>query len=188
MSLRIPFLHGKRVTLRPLAEEDVLGPYLSWLNDAETCAGNSHHVLPYTEEAAFEYVRNVRRSRTDLVLAIDHKDSGRHVGNVALQHIHPVYKSAEFAILIGDPATRGQGIAFEASSLILAHGFRQLNLHRIYCGTFHTNAAMSRLAVRLGMKEEGRRREAAFKDGRWLDVVEFGVLGTDFQETRSQDA
>jgi RimJ/RimL family protein N-acetyltransferase len=188
MSHRVSFLDGKRVRLRSLVEEDVLGPYLSWLNDAETCAGNSHHVLPYTEEAALEYVRNTRRSRTELTLAIELKDPSQHVGNVTLQDIHPVYRSAQYAILIGDPAARGQGIAFEASSLLLAHGFRELNLHRIYCGTFDTNVAMARLAVRLGMREEGRRREAVFKGGRWLDVIEFGILSKEFEEHRSQIA
>ncbi|HUF09851.1 MAG TPA: GNAT family protein [Rhodothermales bacterium] len=182
MSRRLPFLEGKMVILRPLMEDDVSGAYLEWLNDAETCAGNSHHVFPYTEEAALEYVRNTRRSRSELALAIELKDSSQHVGNVTLQGIHPVYRSAEYAILIGDPAARGQGIAFEASSLLLAHGFRELHLHRIYCGTFHTNTAMARLAARLGMREEGRRREAVFKGGQWLDVVEFGVLSKEFEQ------
>lgn len=188
MRRRIPFLEGKTIRLRPLAEEDVLGPYLSWLNDAETSAGNSHHVFPYTEEAALDYVRNSRRSKNEIALAIELNDASRHVGNITLQSIHPIYKSAEFAILIGDPIVRGKGIGFEAGTLLLAHGFRELNLHRIFCGTFHTNTAMTRLATRLGMKEEGRRREAAFKGGHWLDVIEFGILDSEFEEHHSPHA
>jgi RimJ/RimL family protein N-acetyltransferase len=39
---------------------------------------------------------------------------------------------------------------------------------------------MRRIALDLGMREEGRRREAAFKDGRFVDCVEFGVLRAEF--------
>ena len=39
-----------------------------------------------------------------------------------------------------------------------------------------TNVAMQKLAEYLGMVLEGRRRQAAFKDGLWLDIVEYGVL------------
>jgi RimJ/RimL family protein N-acetyltransferase len=30
------------------------------------------------------------------------------------------------------------------------------------------------------MKEEGRRREAAYKNGEYVDVVEFGLLKSEF--------
>ena len=33
---------------------------------------------------------------------------------------------------------------------------------------------MRRVAERLGMREEGVRREAAFKDGQRVDVMEYG--------------
>ena len=43
-----PFLSGEQVTLRPLEEKDLAGPYVSWLNDPEVCEHNSHHVFPYS--------------------------------------------------------------------------------------------------------------------------------------------
>jgi len=99
---------------------------------------------------------------------------------VALQRIDPIARSAEFAIVIGEREAWGKGVGKEAGRLICQHGFSVLNLNRIHCGTFETNEAMRRLAVDLGMREEGRRREAAFKDGRFVDVVEFGVLRAEF--------
>jgi RimJ/RimL family protein N-acetyltransferase len=32
------------------------------------------------------------------------------------------------------------------------------------------------------MRLEGRRRQAAFKDSRWLDVLEYGVLRDEYVE------
>jgi RimJ/RimL family protein N-acetyltransferase len=54
-------------------------------------------------------------------------------------------------------------------------------LERVYCGTSDTNIGMQKLAVQMGMVEEGRRRKHLFLNGRWEDMVEFGVLREDFR-------
>jgi RimJ/RimL family protein N-acetyltransferase len=176
------FIQGEQLYLRALRERDAEGPYPDWFNDEEVCLGNSHHLFPYTKTAALDYIRDVRRRQDCLVLAITLCEDDRHIGNVALQSINPVSRGAEFAIVIGDRDSWGKGYGKEASRLILAHGFRSLNLHRVHCGTFEINAAMRRLAEYLGMQEEGRRREGAFKNGRFVDLLEYGVLRSEFDE------
>jgi RimJ/RimL family protein N-acetyltransferase len=180
MSSRQAFLNGPTVYLRGLRDEDAEGCYPDWFNDAATCTGNSHHIYPYSREQSLAYIRESRERQDRLVLAVVLRDGDRHVGNVALQDIHPIHHSAELTMVIGDAAARGKGVGLEAARLLCVHGFNTLNLHRIACGTFSNNRAMMALAQRLGMKKEGRRREAAFKEGRWLDVVEFGLLRVDF--------
>jgi RimJ/RimL family protein N-acetyltransferase len=167
--------------LRPLTEEDANGAYPDWFNDAGTCAGNSHHVYPYTKAQALDFIRAVRGDRTGVVLAMVMKATNAHVGNVSLQHIHPVHRSAELAIIIGDPQARGQGLGEEACRAIITHGFRALNLHRIECGTFATNRGMISTATRLGFTQEGVKRQAIFKEGAYIDVVQFGLLVDDFK-------
>ncbi|WP_269531999.1 GNAT family N-acetyltransferase [Chitinimonas sp. BJYL2] len=176
------FLAGKRVRLRALTEADADGPYVSWLNDAEVCAGNSHHVFPYGRDAARDFIRAANQRTDALTLAIELVADGRHVGNIALNQIHPRQRSAEFAVLLGDKSVWGTGVASEAAQLIVAHGFSALGLHRIHCGTFADNAGMIALARKLHMREEGRRVEAAWKDGRFVDVIEFAVLAREWAQ------
>ena len=171
-----PFLQGPRLDLRPLVIADACEPYLSWLNDPEVCQGNSHHLFPYTAEAAVDFIRRVNLASRELVLAMIERATGRHIGNIALQKIHPVNRSGELALIIGEKDAWGKGYGAEAARLVCAHGFTQLNLHRIACGTFATNKAMQKLALSLGMKKEGCRRSASFKNGRYLDVIEYGLL------------
>lgn len=177
-----PFLRGNTIYMRPLLPQDAEGPYKNWFNDAEVCSGNAHHVFPYTPQAALEYIQFAHQTREHLILAIVTWKEHRHVGNIALQHIHPIYRSAEFTIVIGEKSVWGQGIGKEAGKLLCDHGFKALNLHRIYCGTFENNIAMQRLAHYLGMKQEGIRRQAAYKDGRYLDIIEYGVLRDEYEE------
>ena len=40
---------------------------------------------------------------------------------------------------------------------------------------------MKRLAISLGMEKEGVRREAVYKDGKYLDIIEYGVLRRDYE-------
>jgi ribosomal-protein-alanine N-acetyltransferase len=182
MPAHIPtFLEGRLVRLRLLCESDADGPYPMWLNSQEVSAHNSHGVRPYTTAAAREFIQSLSNSNDRIVLAIEDKASGQHIGNVSLQAIHPTYHSAELAILLGDTGSHRKGAGTESCRLMIEHGFQRLNLHRIHCGTFATNQGMIRIAEKLGMKEEGRRREAAFKNGAYVDVVEFGLLKTEFQ-------
>ena len=99
-----------------------------------------------------------------------------HIGNVALQNISLINQNAEFAIILGDRRHWGKGVGLLAGKAMLEHGFKKLNLHRIYCGTAATNAGMKKLALKLGMKEEGIRREHLFLDGEWVDAIEYGIL------------
>jgi ribosomal-protein-alanine N-acetyltransferase len=167
------FLETPHLLLRPLAESDAAGPYPTWLNDAETCAGNSHHVFPYSREEAKRYIANTHGSQTDLILAITLRDSGEHIGNVALQRIHMLNRSAELALLLGDATVRGKGYGTEACSTLVDHGFRSLNLRRITFGTFASNAAMLALGRRLGFTQEGTLKQSVFKEGVYHDVLLF---------------
>jgi ribosomal-protein-alanine N-acetyltransferase len=171
-----PFIDGSRIYLRALSVADLDGGYVDWLNDAEVSAHNSHHVFPYSVEEARAHIADMQDLKRNLVLAMVAKDTEKHIGNISLQSIDYISHTAEYAIMVGDKEYWGKGIASEASRLILAHGFNALNLHRIYCGTSSTNEAMQKLALALGFTQEGVRREAMFKAGGYVDIIEYGML------------
>jgi ribosomal-protein-alanine N-acetyltransferase len=177
---KIIFLKGERVHLRALSEKDLNDQYLQWLNDEEVCRFNSHAVFPNTEGKMLAYYTGLQNSTKDVVLAIIDSATERHIGNVSLQNINWVSRNAEFAILLGDKDYWGKGLGEEAAQLIVEYGFQRLNLHRIYCGTIQGNEGMIKLAGKLKMKEEGRRREAIYKNGNYLDIFEYGVLRKEF--------
>ena len=174
------FLTSSRLNLTVLEKSHISKNYLSWLNDAEVCAGNSHHIFPYSMSELEQYVSSSTGDTSKCVLAIETSE-GVHIGNISLQKIDLISRSAEYAILLGDKNYWGKGYAIEASMLLLQHGFSSLGLHRVYAGTFSNNTAMQALAQKMGMKEEGRRREAAFVDGSFIDIIEYGILASEFQ-------
>lgn len=178
---QIIFLEGNLVHLRPLESSDLTSEYVQWLNDWEVCRYNSHAVFPYTAEKMQAYYQELQSSgQKQVVLAMISKDKQKHIGNISLQQIDWISRSAEFAILLGDKAYWNKGLAFEAASLIFDYGFIRLNLNRIHCGTSADNAGMQKLALKLKMKQEGQRRQAMYKNGAYSDILEYGLLKEEF--------
>lgn len=170
------FLETQRLYLRPLMPSDVEGPYGDWFSDEEVCRYNSHHRFPVDKEALIEYIQHSNRTKERLVLGVFQKEGEKHIGNISLQCIDFLSRSAEFAILIGDKEVWGQGFSKEAGKALIDHGIQALNLRRIYCGVHEENEGMKALALALGMVEEGRRREAVFKNGKYSDFLEYGGI------------
>lgn len=171
----IVFLKSETIHLRALEETDLNTEYLQWLNDEEVCQFNSHAVFPNTQRKMGAYYESLQNQNNNIVFAIVYSETNKHIGNVSLQNINWVSRSGEFAILLGAKQYWGKGIAREAMALIMEYGFKRLNLYRIYCGTFEGNVAMRKLAKKFNMREEGIRREALFKNGKYHDIYEFGV-------------
>ena len=103
----------------------------------------------------------------------------KFAGRVSLEDINFINRSAELKVFLLE-TYKGQGIAFEACQMIIYHGFRALNLHRIYAGTLKTNGGFKSLAMKLGFRKEGTRIQAAWKNGEYVDVIEYGLLRSDF--------
>ena len=174
---------GDGYSVRPLQERDLDGPYPGWFEDQEVCKYNSHGKFAKNADWFRSFYQDLNREDR-LVWAICHEKDG-HIGNISLQGLSFVNRNAEFAILIGNSGHWGKTVGLQAGDAMLRHGFYKLNLERIYCGTAATNTGMQRLAIQLGMVQEGSRRRHLFLDGEWVDMLEYGVLREEFQRRMS---
>lgn len=170
------FLKGQVIHLRSLLKEDISENYRYWLNNPEVVKYNSHGRFPATVESLERFVATSFDSKNSLVLAVCMNDTDLHVGNISLQAINWIDRNAEIAFLLGELSFHGKGIMYEAGHLLIHHAFHTLNLHRIHCGTSSENTGMQKLAVKLGMEQEGIRREAIFNNGRYHNIIEYGIL------------
>ena len=178
--MNLPFLVGDNIYLRALLPADAKGNYPKWLNDEYICRYSEHHINPYTEAMALDYIQDLSSSSDKLLLAIIDKKTETHIGNIGLSSISSLHKSAEFSLMIGEKSFHAKGLSKEASTLILRHGFSSMNLHRIFCGTMQSNIPMQKLAVSLGMLEEGKVRDEVYKNGKYHDTFRYAILKDEF--------
>lgn len=175
------FLENCKIGLRALEENDVNGEYPNWFNDQEVCKYNSHHRYVMTKNEVIEYAKNCN-SKDAIVLAVELKDTKTHIGNISLQNIHYIDRSAEIAFLMGEKEYWGKGYATEAARLLINHAFDQLGLQRIYFGTSENNIGMQKIGEKLNFKREGVRRKAIYKNGAFFDIYEYGLLREEWED------
>ena len=82
------------------------------------------------------------------------------------------------------PAYQGKGYGRESINQVLDWGFRWADLHRISIGTVSFNERAVHLHKSIGFVEEGRAREAVYKDLEWYDLVDFGMLLREWKTLR----
>jgi RimJ/RimL family protein N-acetyltransferase len=175
-------LRGTKVELRPFRRSD-LAYFVKWFNDPEVMQYLSFY-LPMTEMTEEKFIENLANNPgTDVYFVIEaiENDGNKAIGSIGLNGIHPKDHFATFGIAIGEKEYWSKGYGTEAAKLIIKYGFEQLNLHRISSIVYDFNERSLRMHLSVGFKEEGRRREMAFKNGKYADVVVFGLLRKEWQ-------
>lgn len=168
------------IGVRGLSEKELSGNYPNWFLDRKVCQFNSHGAFPKSQADCQKYIAGLSGSRNQLVWAVYHRADQKHIGNISLQAIDWIARHAELALIFGEPAYWGKGYAEQAAKLLLDHAFKQLNLHRVHCGTAASNIGMNRLAEKLGMVKEGVRRSGLYLNGAYVDIYEYGILSSEF--------
>lgn len=107
---------------------------------------------------------------------------GALIGNISLQEIEPKNRSASLGVAIGDRGYWGKGFGSEAIRLLLRYGFYELNLHRIWLKVIAYNERAIRAYRKVGFVEEGRFREAVYRDGRYWDELYMAMLRTEYEQ------
>jgi RimJ/RimL family protein N-acetyltransferase len=122
--------------------------------------------------------RGTTRANSDANFVIEalEGDGSKAIGSIGLSGINPKDHNAIFGIAIGEKDYWSKGYGTEAARLLVNYGFEQLNLHRINSFAYAFNERSIRMHKTVGFKEEGRQREAAFKNGKYHDHVVFGIL------------
>jgi RimJ/RimL family protein N-acetyltransferase len=115
------------------------------------------------------------RPRTQFQLALTLRSSGELIGNCGIRMREPDAIQADIGCELS-PEHWGRGYATEAARAIIAFGFTELQLHRIWSWCIADNLGSARVLERLGMRPEGRLRENERYKGRYWDTLMFGML------------
>ncbi len=176
----VKFIDGKKVFLRPVFKSDLTKDYLRWINDRSNDGLTNHAMFPHTLKSLRNFFEANADNRNGVWLAIVAKSNNRHVGNIQLANIDFINRNAEYRILV-DKKAHGKGYGFEASRLLIGHGFKVLNLHRIYLGVHQDNQPAIGLYKKLGFKPEGISREHFIRDGKYRNILKMGLLSREYQ-------
>lgn len=110
---------------------------------------------------------------------IFYKPANTLLGGISLSNVRRgVTQSAHLGYWLGLPFV-GRGVMRKAVSLVTAHAFETLRLHRIEAATQPSNAASIRVLEHNAFRREGYARRFLKINGMWSDHILFARLSDD---------
>ncbi|MCP1308417.1 GNAT family N-acetyltransferase [Paenibacillus tyrfis] len=182
----VKILEGKHIYLRPI-EMDDLDDYYAYLSDPTTSRFTGTQKV-FSRQTAASWIENISKpdgSRVDLMIVSQATD--RLVGEVVLNDIDPVNRSANIRIAIAGQANQGKGYGTEAMLLMLHYAFGTLNLHRVELSVYAFNDRAIHVYEKLGFKREGVQRDSLYWDHQYHDAIIMSILEHEFRELHMPD-
>jgi RimJ/RimL family protein N-acetyltransferase len=168
-----------KVTLRDFRPEDAAAVH-RWFNDPTVTADLVGSRNTFSEDDARGWVERAMDTSRDRKWAILLDDAGEPVGFVALfglgRQLGP-----ELAVLVGDSAAWGKGVAREAERQACIHAFEDYDAHRVHAEIPATNEAAKRVVTFLGFQREGIMRRAIQRGDEAVDNEVWGLLPEEFK-------
>lgn len=170
-----------RIYLRALELDDYKVSY-KWRNDPDiqNMVGGPNFFVSLEKEK--KWVEAAINDNNRIVLAICLKSNDKYIGNIMLQEIDWINRTAHLPILIGDKEAWGKGYGTEARMMMLKFAFDQRGLQRIFALVLDTNEASIKLHEKCGYVKEGVLRKAVYKNGRFCNQIIMAVLKEDFEK------
>jgi RimJ/RimL family protein N-acetyltransferase len=172
---------GETINLRAVERQDA--PLLHrWFNDPVVMDGWGWSAPARSMQTVAGQVeewlaREIAFGRPEALVA--ESLAGDPIGLVVVRIDRPEARSVELSLLV-DADHWGQGFGIDMMQTTLEACFDGWGIHRIGVRVEEGNERALALYRRLGFKEEGRLRQAAFCDGRHADVLLFSLLAEEW--------
>lgn len=180
----MPTIIGERIILREYRKEDL--PYIrKWVNNYEITKYLSEiFIFPHTMNSTENFLNKMLEGSSNMKgFIIAHKENEEYIGQIDLI-INWINRVGTLGIVIGNTEKLGKGYGTEAIKLIQEFAFNRLNLHKLDLEVRDYNKRAINCYKKCGFKEEGRKRENYFVDGKYTDTVIMGILKREWEKAR----
>ena len=171
---------GERVRLRATEPED-WETFFAWNQDDDMVRRLDRLHFPMSREAVRQQTAGyaVERPKDDAFRLLIENGDGVLVGGIGTHDCNHRVGSFAYGLNVL-PDHRRKGYASEAVNLVLAYYFRELRYQKCTVQVYDFNAASLALHERLGFQREGRMRRMGYSEGRYFDVLIFGITAEEF--------
>lgn len=172
-------IYGKKVILRAMEIEDCEF-VREMFNDPEIenlVVGWAFPLSKYSQVKWYENNHNNQNFR----FIIETKENER-IGVATLLDIDWKNRMAQHGIKLAKKDMRGKGYGKDTVMAIMRYAFDELGLNRLNGSWFMENIPSKTMYMKCGWKEEGIRRNYIYKNGEYRDLVETGILASEYYE------
>lgn len=173
-------IETKRLRLRPVTLADAADMF-EYASDAD----NTYFVFPQhttiddTRFSIANYFMNEPLGK----FGIELKDEGKLIGTIDIR-VDARKQSAEIGYALNARYQR-KGFATEAAFAVMKFGFETLELEKVHATCNKENIASEAVMKKLGMQKEGElRHHELWKNGEWINLLQYGILRHEYFENK----
>jgi len=171
-------LRGEKVILRAVEREDLRRLHELERNVELVLLGDGNWQPEPFAAVEKNFEKHLKREEKSwFAIEVD----GVVIGTAGLHHSHRREGVTEFGIGIYDPEYVGKGHGRDAIQVLLRWAFRVQNYRRVWLNTHGTNTRAIRSYEACGFVHEGRLREHIFENGQYVDMVQMGMLRSEWE-------
>lgn len=178
----IKFLESNHIYFRPLIKSDLEHWFIAYFHT--TTRSLTQLKLPKNPQQLDDWFETITNDNTRLDFIISKQRDVELVGTISLIDIDLYNRSANLSIIIPRKHYHNKGIGSEAVFLILLYAFETLNLNRVHIQIPAYNSLAIAVANKIGFQQEGELRQAYFDKNEYHNVLQLGLLKTDFEEKK----
>ncbi len=181
-------LHGRRIILRTMSENDYEGwlevrtRCRDWLLRWEPRPANASHLAEDRRSFVGRCAIRERERQLGTAFGFGIFLGGRFAGELTLSSIQRGPLQSGFIGYWIDEAQAGQGLTPEAVVTLMQYAFETLRLHRIEINIIPRNAPSRRVVEKLGLRFEGVAERYLEIDGAWEDHARFAITAEEWAE------
>ncbi|MEO2213450.1 GNAT family protein [Paenibacillus amylolyticus] len=177
------FWQDDKIRLRALREEDWEDHYYNRFDTPARRLLECAVELPPTHVEAKSFTENFSdfsSTRGRIMFTIVNMD-GENVGGVNLNSIDERNGTFSIGIQI-DRDHRGKGYGTRAVRILLKYAFFERRLNKFNDSVLEGNEPSAAMMRKLGCIQEGVRRQVIYTDGKYQDMILFGLTKDEFME------
>ena len=177
------FWQGQHIRLRGIEPEDYTF-FHEWNLETGTQTSLDQVWYPGSLQRQKEWaLEKSRQDGTDdsFFFVIETLD-GTKVGSITANCISRVNGTFKYGIAIIQEA-RQKGYATEAIQIVLRYYFNELGYQKVNVEVYEFNTASISLHERLHFQKEGQLRSSKYHDGKYWDILLFGLTKDEFYKT-----
>lgn len=176
MSQKPVEINTKRLILNPPDDKDA--PAIVRILNNKIYAQNTLNIpFPYTAAHAKSWIHLAKEglnNQRSYIFAIRFKDAQQLIGGIALEK-DVRFNKAELGYWLAEDYWNN-GYTTEAVKAVIAFGWKQLHLKRIFATHFDNNGASGKVLEKAGMKKEGLLTAHTQKNGSYQNHILYAVI------------
>ena len=183
----LPILQTDRLYLRKITPEDLFDMY-EYASEGEVSRYLlwSPHLNIAETRGHIEFLQKLYRKgqATDWGVAL--KSSNKLIGTCGFASVDLHNNKAEIGYVLSNRC-RGKGYMREAVRRVLALGFDELGLNRVEARILEGNTPSERLAESVGMRFEGKLRNALLIKGKYKTFSYYAITAEDYYGSKEKE-